>query len=663
MKLNFFLSLKRILVLFILAISLSSFCISANPILSGQRVIYQDYLKSLKTKTYDENKQQLSLLTAYPLHRYAEYRLLLQFTDTVTPAMLGTFINKEPESAVNPSLIAFFVNKWGKASQFDLIYQLDKQIDLAKKELSTEDKCYLGQTWLNINQSEKAFLLMESIWLTGKSLPDACDGLITNWFAQLTVADKDEALLNRIVLAFEAKNNSLVGYLSKQLSSNYKDFVKGISAYIEKSSDLEPIIGLSVTTHTQQVAITLFDKLTKEDLNKAITLMPELIKFQQLSDVQQRILEDKVFKQLLYLNHPTTYQLKLRDKLFNASVNDELIENRIRIALRQNDWDTVKQGIEKLSTETRYSQTWRYWSAVMMLNGDEKQKSQSQSELKSLASERGFYPMVAAQKLGIDYNIALEPAVLPADAVREDKTIARVNEFLYWNQYGQANREWIYFIERLPHEQQASFARYALEHDWYHLAVQATITGKLWDNLYERFPIAHYDKFLTETTDSSVPKSYALAIARQESAWSHEAMSPAGAMGLMQVMPATAAAVAKKHEIEAFTDAKQLLKPEMNIRIGVQYLEDLLADYGENRILATAGYNAGPNRVKFWLNRTNGTVDSIQFIESISFPETRQYVKNVLSFDLYYRLLLKEKGLIPLASSNILTETEINASY
>ncbi|MBQ4797212.1 transglycosylase SLT domain-containing protein, partial [Pectobacterium versatile] len=78
---------------------------------------------------------------------------------------------------------------------------------------------------------------------------------------------------------------------------------------------------------------------------------------------------------------------------------------------------------------------------------------------------------------------------------------------------------------------------FAFEQHWYDLSVQATIVAKLWDNLEERFPLAWNDDFRRATQGKGISQSYAMAIARQESAWNPQAHSAVGAAGLMQLMP------------------------------------------------------------------------------------------------------------------------------
>lgn len=100
---------------------------------------------------------------------------------------------------------------------------------------------------------------------------------------------------------------------------------------------------------------------------------------------------------------------------------------------------------------------------------------------------------------------------------------------------------------------QPQLARYAFLQQWPDLSVQATITDKLWDHLEERFPLVWHQTFRQATNDKGISQSYAMAIARQESAWNPKVRSPMGAAGLMQLMPSTAQHTAQMFNMANYT--------------------------------------------------------------------------------------------------------------
>jgi len=127
------------------------------------------------------------------------------------------------------------------------------------------------------------------------------------------------------------------------------------------------------------------------------------------------------------------------------------------------------------------------------------------------------------------------------------------------------------------------------------------------------------------------------AIIREESQYDVRAVSRVGAIGLMQVMPATANQVAQRHHFPAVA-REDLFDQETNIRIGARYVEQLLAQFSGDVIHTIAAYNAGPIVVGNWAGQHKGRSQD-EFVELIPFQETRQYVKRVLrSFKEYLRL-------------------------
>jgi len=160
---------------------------------------------------------------------------------------------------------------------------------------------------------------------------------------------------------------------------------------------------------------------------------------------------------------------------------------------------------------------------------------------------------------------------------------------------------------------------------------QATDDKKAWALLY---PQAYRELIVKYAEQAGIEPSLAYAVMRAESSFIPSAKSPVGARGLMQLMPDTAAAVMRTKKIAP----ERLYDPELNIRLGSIHLRELLDKYAGNRIAVIASYNAGANNVNRWL-KTYADLPGEDFIESIPFGETREYVKKVLATaSLYQRL-------------------------
>jgi soluble lytic murein transglycosylase len=137
-----------------------------------------------------------------------------------------------------------------------------------------------------------------------------------------------------------------------------------------------------------------------------------------------------------------------------------------------------------------------------------------------------------------------------------------------------------------------------------------------------------------------VEKALVYGLARQESEFDSKAGSHAGAQGLMQLMPGTAKLVAKQYRL-SYAESKLTGDPAYNVKLGAAHLGDLIADYNGSYVLTLVAYNAGPRRAREWLadygDLRSGQVDPIDWVESIPFQETRQYVQKVLQNTHIYR--------------------------
>jgi soluble lytic murein transglycosylase len=138
-------------------------------------------------------------------------------------------------------------------------------------------------------------------------------------------------------------------------------------------------------------------------------------------------------------------------------------------------------------------------------------------------------------------------------------------------------------------------------------------------------------------------RAFIFAITRQESNFDPNARSAAGAMGLMQLLPSTAKAMARRSGVK-FAASRLITEPAYNARLGATYLDSMVDNFGGSYLLATAAYNAGPGRVRQWIRQfgdpRDRDVDAVDWVEKIPFFETRTYVQRVLENMMIYRARL-----------------------
>ena len=150
------------------------------------------------------------------------------------------------------------------------------------------------------------------------------------------------------------------------------------------------------------------------------------------------------------------------------------------------------------------------------------------------------------------------------------------------------------------------------------------------------YPSFYSEAILRESAIRNIDPFLVSSVIRQESIFNPTIVSPAGAIGLMQIMPYTGKEVARKL-LESFT-VDSLFLPMTNIRYGTRYLRQLLDEFNDNLVLVIAGYNGGPHNATRWFEH-NKNEDFDLFVEDIEFTETRNYVKKVLANYWTYRLL------------------------
>lgn len=599
--------------------------------LDEQRNRYAQIKQAWDNRQMDVVQQMLPGLQDYPLYPYLQYRLLTDDLMNEPTVAVSQFIQANPTLPPARALKSRFVNELARREDWRGLLAFSPE-----PPGTTEAKCnYYYAKW-NTGQADAAWSGAKELWLSGKNLPSSCDRLFSAWRSSGT--QDPLAYLERIRLAMKEGNSALVTNLANQMPADYQTIASSlISLQNDPNTVLTFARTVGATDFTRQAAAVAFTRIARQDAENARLMIPSLVQALQLNEDQAQELKETV-AWLLMGNDITSEQASWRDDVIMLSQSTSLIERRVRMALGAGDRTGLNTWLARLPMEAKEKDEWRYWQADLLL--ERGREDEAKEILRSLMQQRGFYPMIAAQRLGEDYPLRVDKAVAVNPALVQGPEMARVRELMYWNMDNTARSEWANLITSRSKPEQEGLARYAFDQNWWDLSVQATIAGKLWDHLEERFPLAYKDTFARYVSGKDISQSYAMAIARQESAWNPKVRSPVGASGLMQVMPATAAHTAQKFGIAGYTSPGQLLDPDTNINIGTTYLESVYQQFENNRIFSSAAYNAGPGRVRTWLGNSAGRIDAVAFVESIPFSETRGYVKNVLAYDAYYKYFM-----------------------
>lgn len=250
--------------------------------------------------------------------------------------------------------------------------------------------------------------------------------------------------------------------------------------------------------------------------------------------------------------------------------------------------------------------------------------------------QTAYYGQLAAEHLRQPMQPALAVPGIASDSLPDWRNSALIRNPVWqtgvWliaaGDSDQGARFFLQLAETAPPEDIGRMARLMLElHQPWHalrLAKAAAAKGVV-------YPAAYFPLTGLETQWLGLPSELVMAIARRESEFNHRVASPAGALGLMQVMPDTARAMARKLG-EPFDQPRLTRDPAYNARLGSAYLEGLRERFGTSIALVAGGYNAGPGRSARWLQDFGDlrkAADPVDWVEMIPFDETRNYVMRV----------------------------------
>jgi soluble lytic murein transglycosylase len=477
--------------------------------------------------------------------------------------------------------------------------------------------------------NENVAIRGRELWLTGRSQVDECDPV----FDYLRGAGiLDEPLhQERFELAVSERQFSLARYLARSLADGrYLDEANGWLAAQNSPHDflLEAKPGGNAT-HRDQLTYAI-EQLSYSDAELAAGHYQRLRAQVPFSAPQIGGLARHIALWLARQHRPTAYAA-LRDLPDNAT-DIEVRRWLARAALRQHAWSDVIAVIEEMPEEERQTEEWQYWLAVA--NKETGKEEQALGIFAELAHERSYYGFLAADALQNDYAWA-HVAIAEDDAtlrrLAENPALIRARELYYVGLESRGRSEWDDAVAMLQAEDKAQAALLAHRWDWHSRAIATAASMGHYDDLVLRYPLPYREEFERHSETARIPYSWAYGVARSESLFMTDIRSIAGAVGVMQLMPGTGRRSAAEIKLP-YVGIPTLTDPASNIRLGTFYLGKMLQRFGDNAVLATAAYNAGPLRVEKWLPQDE-RLDARIWIENIPFNETRGYVRRVLLTD------------------------------
>ncbi len=326
------------------------------------------------------------------------------------------------------------------------------------------------------------------------------------------------------------------------------------------------------------------------------------------------------------------------------------------LAFLERDYDSAQRHFDRLRSSSRWTD-WKiratYWAARTRAARERPQDLAEADRLYRVVHSRdpyGYYGLLAAERAAIDPWERLEPGPEPApidpDIEIRLRLIGALQESGLYEEADFLLAQIADLRPRRPEEllglsyalAEHGFGREAVVMGWRaHSRARGLWSASLLRAVY---PLAYEEIILAESETRGVDPYLVAAIARQESAFSADAVSRAGARGLLQLMPETGKWWAGRLAIRDY-GPDLLFHPETNIHLGTAYYADLARRYGDIQ-LSLIAYNAGPTRARRWREREEYRIDAELFAERIPFSETRDYVRNVQSHYRIYRHLYGE---------------------
>ena len=571
----------------------------------------------------DWHKVDEAAIRDHELAGYVAYHRLRDRLPDVEPQRVLAFIADHADSPLADWMRGQAIDEYGQAERHAYL------LEVADGEPEgTARRCHYYTALLGRDPATAAKGGRE-LWHVGRSQPEACDSLFDTLRSRGEIGEPQ--VWERQMLAWQSGESGLASYLGRQLGSRWQsaqDAVARVQSDYSAITRLPECLGPDCRG-SGPFFVAAMHGYVRADTEEALRAWRQIAPRLQLTvEHRQAIQRDLIFYSLVR-------EIDANRAWVDAALPDlpdpEMLELRVRTALADRDWQGVIDWVQRMPEETRRDERWQYWlgRAYEQL-GDEASAGRAYA---AAAAGRSFYGFSAADRLGRPYALNMERNTFDA-AYREQVSrwpvVRRTEALLRIDEPGLAASEWYAAVRRAGPRDARALGDYAQRRGWHAKLVQTTIAGQLWDALEWRFPEAYREHFMEWGRRTGVDPYLLMGIARRESAYNPEAVSPAGARGLMQVMPGTATQLARQLGI-ADPGAYGVLDPQTNIRLGSTYIRDMLERYSGNRLAATAAYNAGPGRVDRWL--AEGAPREFDlFVESIPFRETRNYVQAVLTY-------------------------------
>ncbi len=616
-----------------------AFCLPlavAETDLEQTRADYQAALKALERGKLSEFATLRGKLKDYPLRAWADYAYFESRLANTPASALRAFMTNNPDAVVTSQLRRKWLQQLARDGDSETFLK-----EFPAGERDPQLNCERLKLVLARDKSSAATLdAIGKLWMSGETRPATCDVLFDAWRAAGEMTE--DRVWERIWLAIERRNLGLAESLSEELPRGDRVWVRRLLAMYRDPGEALAARDYPVENRRAREIVRYgVARLAREDALAAMQSWRSLREEYEFFGEDENYVLRAVGVHAALQHRPEA--LEWLSAVSADPGDDTLRQWRVRAAVREAQWPTALRFESMLSSSERADDEWRYWRArALQETGD---TEVAQEIFTQLARKRSFYGFVSADRIGNAYTWNATPAGVTAEErerVAAMPGIRMAQELLVLGEMPDARRQWAFATASFDKRSLAVAATLAAEWGWHDRAIRTANQSGEVDDLDLRFPVAYRDLVEANARTYDLDPGWIYGVIRQESTFLADARSPAGALGLMQLMPRTGQLVARELKMGKMPESR-ILDIENNLKLGAGYLRRMLDRNDNNPVLATASYNAGPHRVRSWLP-ANGKMPADVWVDSIPYGETRDYVKNVLAFTTIYDHRLGGKG-------------------
>jgi soluble lytic murein transglycosylase len=580
----------------------------------AQRHLFWQARQSLLSKQYQQFEQLRAHLKDYPLYPYLRYiKLKQQALAYQNEEEIDDFLETYKNTPLAPKLRAECLSNSAKNRDWPRFIHYYQPIYGATLQ------CYYFNALLATKQNRVAYQAIPDLWLHLNSPPYVCRTVFSRW--ENAGGLNRDLIWKKLTAAIQHDNVSLIQHLAQFLPSQERQRVKLWYRVHHHPLLIEQSEQFDIKDKTdRKILLYGMHRLANKEPNEFAELWPLLNKMYALTAPEkQTLLSDLAIALARRADFSASDWLKQVKPFYTDTI---LREWRVRNELLKGNWKQTLYWIDHLSRSEQKQPCWRYWRARALA---ETQQTQAATAIyQALAKEVDYYGVLASQRLKQTYHPTIKRIWGDNVALQRNDAIQRAQELYALGFTGDARREWQWALTRLSRPQREAAAQLAKKWKWYDLAIIGAAKANIHNDVKLRFPMAYRPSVLSAARTMHLNSAWIWAIMRQESAFMWNAKSSAGALGLMQIMPATGRDLAKNPHLHSL----RLLDPELNIRLGSTYLKRLLETFKGNAVLATASYNVGPGRIKHYQALYQRLPRDV-WVEILPWKETRDYIKSV----------------------------------